>query len=162
MPSRALQTADRFAGLMLQGIMLASLSGLLLLVAFVVVTRVFSLASAGWTDELIELLFAWLIFPGAASLWRTKGHFAITLLDENLKSEAAKAILTIVTELACLAFLVVFTYESCVFIAGASEDSPVFSISKAYWYVAMPISGAIMMAYSLARLVSHSVRHFRG
>ena len=38
--------------------------------------------------------------------------------------------------------------------ASASERSPVFGYSRAYWYVVMPIAGAIMVAYSVARLVA--------
>jgi TRAP-type transport system small permease protein len=148
-----LQQVDRAVAKTLDAIMFFTLGGLLILVSFVVITRVFKLVSAGWTDELIELLFAWLIFFGAANLWREKGHFAITLVEELVKSEKIKAVIGIVAEVLSLAFLLVFTYYSCVFIAGASDDSPVFAVSKAYWYVAMPVSGVIMIAYSIARLI---------
>jgi TRAP-type C4-dicarboxylate transport system permease small subunit len=54
---------DRVVAAALKGISVACLAALFGTVAFVVVTRVFGLRSAGWTDELIELLFAWLLFP---------------------------------------------------------------------------------------------------
>ena len=45
--------------------------------------------------------------------------------------------------------------EACVFVdASASERSPVFGYSRLYWYIVMPIAGAIMAAYSAARLVA--------
>ena len=145
---------DRAVGLALHGIMLTTLAGLLLLVSFVVVTRVFSFASAGWTDELIEFLFAWLIFAGAASLWREKGHFAVTLIADMAKSERLKKVAALLSEILCLAFFIVFTYQSWVLIAATgAEASPVFSLPRTYWYLCMPITGVIMIAYSIAWLI---------
>lgn len=151
---RALRHLDRWVARALHAIMLSCLVALFLLVTFIVLTRLFSWPSAGWTDELVELFFAWLIFSGVASLWRERGHFAVTLLADTVRSARLRKLLDDGAELACLAFLLVFTYQSWVFIVGASEASPVFSISKAYWYSSTLIAGAIMIAYSLARLVN--------
>ena len=120
-----------------------------------VLTRIFGLRSAGWTDELIELTFGWLLFPCAASLWRTKSHFTVDLLEQTIASPAVRRALAIAVESLCLVFLAVFFYEACVFAeASLSESSPVFGISRVWWYGVMPIAGAIMMAYSFARLVA--------
>ena len=154
-PRGPLARADRAIAAALRGISVASLCALFATVTFVVVTRVFGLRSAGWTDELIELSFGWLIFPCAASLWRTRSHFTVDLLEQMITSPAVRRALAITVEVLCLVFLVVFVYESAVFVeASASERSPVFGYSRAYWYVVMPIAGTIMVAYSLARLVA--------
>jgi TRAP-type C4-dicarboxylate transport system permease small subunit len=150
-----LAAIDRAVAAALKAVSVASLCALFATVAFVVVTRVFGLRSAGWTDELIELSFGWLIFPCAASLWRTRSHFTVDLLEQTVRSPGARRVLAIAVETLCLVFLVVFVYESAVFVAAsASERSPVFQYSRAFWYVAMPIAGAIMAAYSVARLVA--------
>jgi TRAP-type transport system small permease protein len=157
MPRTLIRKIDHVIGIVLHGIMLTMLAGLLLLVAFVVITRVFSLASAGWTDELIEFMFAWLIFSGTASLWREKGHFAVTLIADTVKSERLKVVAAVTSELLCLAFLIVFTYQSCVLIASAGgEASPVFSLPRIYWYASLPVAGVIMIAYSIARLIQRA------
>jgi TRAP-type C4-dicarboxylate transport system permease small subunit len=154
-PGGMLGRADRALAAALRGISVACLAGLFVTIAFVVITRVFALRSAGWTDELIELLFGWLLFPCAASLWRTKSHFTVDLLEQTIASPAVRRALAITVEVLCLVFLAVFVYESAVFVeASASERSPVFGYSRAYWYVVMPIAGAIMAAYSVARLVA--------
>jgi TRAP-type C4-dicarboxylate transport system permease small subunit len=153
-PHGTLARVDRAIAATLRAISVASLCALFATVAFVVVTRVFGLRSAGWTDELIELSFGWLIFPCAASLWRTKSHFTVDLLEQTIGNPAVKRALAIVVEVLCLVFLVVFVYESAVFVeASVSESSPVFGISRAWWYGVMPITGAIMILYSSARLV---------
>ena len=157
--SGTLARVDRAIAAALKAISVASLCMLFATVAFVVITRVFALRSAGWTDELIELAFGWLIFPCAASLWRTKSHFTVDLLEQTIRSPATRRALAIAVEALCLVFLVVFVYESAIFVeASASERSPVFGYSRAYWYVVMPLAGAIMVAYSVARLVAAARR----
>ncbi len=151
----ALARADRVVAAALKAVSVASLCALFVTVAFVVITRIFGLRSAGWTDELIELSFGWLIFPCAAALWRTKSHFTVDLLEQTITRPSVRRALAILVEALCLVFLVVFVYESAVFVeASASERSPVFGYSRVYWYVVMPIAGTIMAAYSVARLVA--------
>jgi TRAP-type C4-dicarboxylate transport system permease small subunit len=103
-PRGALARADRAIAAALRAISVASLCALFATVAFVVVTRVFGLRSAGWTDELIELSFGWLIFPCAASLWRTKSHFTVDLLEQTIASPAVRRALGIAVEVLCLVF----------------------------------------------------------
>ena len=107
-PPGPLARADRAIAAALRVISVASLCALFATVAFVVITRVFGLRSAGWTDELIELSFGWLIFPCAASLWRTKSHFTVDLLEQTISSPAVRRALAITVEVLCLVFLVVF------------------------------------------------------
>jgi TRAP-type C4-dicarboxylate transport system permease small subunit len=154
-PGGMLGRADRALAAALRWISVGCLGALFLTIAFVVVTRIFGLRSAGWTDELIELTFGWLLFPCAASLWRTKSHFTVDLLEQTIASPAVRRALAIAVESLCLVFLAVFVYEACVFVeASLSESSPVFGVSRVWWYGVMPIAGAIMIAYSLARLVA--------
>lgn len=144
---------DRSIAASLDAVSLVSLCLLLLTVAWVVVTRTFNLRSAGWTDELIELFFAWLLFPCIASLWRSKAHFTVDLLH-TMAGPSARHALNIVVELLCLVFLAVFFWQACVFVeSSVAETSPVFGLSRLYWYGVMPLMGAVMLGYSIARLV---------
>ena len=58
--------------------------GLLLLVGAGVFVRFVPVSSMGWADEIIELGFAWLVFFGAAWLWRNRTHFKVDLLQHLL------------------------------------------------------------------------------
>lgn len=147
---------ERF-GIVLKVVACGALAGLFLLVAMIVISRfVPGLPSAGWTDELIELLFAWLIFAGAASLWRERGHFAVDLIGQMLApSSLSRRAQHFFVELLSITFLLVFIWQSCVFIVGnATELSPIFTLPRYYWYGVMPIAGLIMIGYSLARVAS--------
>lgn len=144
---------DRTVAATLKWISLASLVLLFATVTLVVVTRLFALRSAGWTDELIELFFAWLLFSCAAALWRTRGHFAVDLLSQMLRGAGAKRGHAVVVEALCLAFMAVFFWQACVFVQSSfSETSPVFGISRIYWYGVMPLASIIMVGYSIARI----------
>jgi TRAP-type C4-dicarboxylate transport system permease small subunit len=149
-------TLERRFGVALKVVAVAALAGLFVLVVLIVVSRfVPGLPSAGWTDELVEFLFAWLVFAGSASLWRERGHFAVDLLGAMLAPDGtARRIQEAVIEVLSLAFLVVFVRQAWVFIVGnATELSPIFTLPKYYWYGVMVLSGAVMIGYSIARLV---------
>jgi TRAP-type C4-dicarboxylate transport system permease small subunit len=155
MPAARMIQLEHAFGMALKGIAIAALGLLFVMVALIVVSRfVPGLPSAGWTDELIEMLFAWLIFAGSASLWRERGHFAVDLFGQFLPAAGlARRSQEILVELLCLAFLAVFEWQAWVFIVNnATEMSPIFTLPKYYWYGVMPLAGAVMIAYSIARL----------
>jgi len=84
---------------------------LIVLVSASVVVRFLPFVSMGWADEIVELAFAWLVFLGAAALWRNRSHFRVDLLP--MKLGKSKAGLRVEIGLACLAlgFFLVFTCE---------------------------------------------------
>lgn len=150
---KPLQRLDRAVGVGLKAVMVASFAALFAMIAWVVATRILGLRSAGWTDELIELLFAWMVFVGAASLWRDKGHFAVDLAVQMVKGPRARRTLAVVNESLCVVFLAVFVVEAVVLIiVNASETSPVFGLPRAWWYGVMPVTGSIMIVYSIVRI----------
>ena len=89
----------------------------------------------------------------AAALWRSKGHLAVDLLPQMISGPAARRGLAVLVEALCLAFLAVLFWQACVFVESTlSETSPVFGVSRVYWYGVMPLLAAIMIGYSIARL----------
>lgn len=151
----ALRRADAALGAAMRAGLVLLLVALFVVVAWIVVNRITGLAATGWTDELVEFLFAWLLFLGAASLWRERGHFAVNVLGEAWAGTRRGAALGVAVAALSVAFLVLFVWQSWVFTAEASDASPIFQISKAYWYAAMPACGAIMLAYALRDLVAN-------
>lgn len=127
-------------------------SGLFLLVSIAIGTRLGGFGSPAWTDEVVEFMLAWLIFIGAAGLWRRQGHFRVDLLDQLARSPRTRRNLAIIVETLCIGFLAILTYYGGSFAAQASDTSPTFSLSRSYWYAAMPVSSGLMLIYSLSRL----------
>jgi TRAP-type C4-dicarboxylate transport system permease small subunit len=130
----------------------ACLIGLLLLISAVVFVRFVPITSMGWTDEVIEFAFAWMVFLCAAGLWRQKSHFRVEVVTDWLRGSKAGQGLEILLTVISLAFLFVFTYEGSLLAMKATDRSPIFEFPKTLWYLSMPIAGLIMLGYTLRDL----------
>jgi TRAP-type C4-dicarboxylate transport system permease small subunit len=67
----------------------------------------------------------------------------------------AGQILEIGLSLVSLLFLLIFTYEGMVLTLRTTAPSPILAWPKALWYLAMPIAGVLMVAYTLRDLWEH-------
>lgn len=152
-----LTTIDRLVYAAMRWICMACLLALFVIVTVSVVNRFTGMMSMGWSDEIIELLFAWLVFLGSACLWRDHAHFGVDLLPGLLQGRW-KRMLTLLTSVLGIMFLVLLVYHGWNLLVDASDNSPVFAISKKYWYGVMPLAGSIMIAYSL-RDIWVALRH---
>jgi TRAP-type C4-dicarboxylate transport system permease small subunit len=106
----------------------------------------------GWADEVIEWAFAWMIFMGTAVLWKERTHFRVELIPHWLAGSQAGKILEIFLSLMALAFFLVFTYEGGVLTMRTTDNSPILDLPKAFWYGIMPISGVILLGYTIRDL----------
>lgn len=140
---------DLALGAVLRGICNICLVLLFIIISVSVVNRFAAVMSMGWADEIIEFLFAWLVFLGAACLWRERSHFRVDMLQQRLAGTTSERVLEVVLNLLSIVFLAAFTYYALDLVINASEDSPVFSLSKKYWYGVMPVAGLIMISYSI-------------
>jgi TRAP-type C4-dicarboxylate transport system permease small subunit len=125
---------------------------LLVIIAANVFVRFVPVMSLGWMDEIVELAFAWMVFLGAAALWREGTHFRVDLLLNHLAGTRAGWGLTVVLNLLGLFFLVIFTCYGAMLTADATDRSPILEYPRLIWYVVMPIAGSIMIGYSLRDL----------
>ncbi|HSV51471.1 MAG TPA: TRAP transporter small permease subunit [Burkholderiaceae bacterium] len=149
----SLQVLDRWVGRVLHGVSAACLALLLLLVGLMVLNRLAGIASLGWTDEIVELLFAWMVFVGTAAVWRAKGHFCVDALLVSIASPRRRQLLALVIAVANFGCLAVLAWLSLGLTLDAGESSPVFAVSKAWWYGVMPAMLAVMCVYSLRDIV---------
>lgn len=131
---------------------MALVGGLFVLVALVVAMRLSGLGSPAWSDEIVELMLAWLIFIGAAALWRRGEHFRVDLLEQMSSNETTRARLGLAVEALSVVFLAVLTYYGSLFAWSATDTSPTFAVPRVIWFSALPVSSALMLAYSVIRL----------
>lgn len=128
------------------------LVGLLFFVSAGVFVRFVPISSMGWADEIIEFGFAWMVFLGVAVLWRGRSHFRVEVLPERLVEKKSGRMLEILLSLCALVFLLVFTYEGGLLAIRATDRSPILELPRTLWYMILPISGAIMIGYTLRDL----------
>ena len=126
---------------------------LLLLLAGNVFVRYLPVAAFYWFDEVVEWAFAWMVFFGAAALWARDDHFKLEWINKKIKGTPAGHLVAAGLEFISLFFMVIFFYQATRLTVLAKDWTPVFNVSRRYLYVCMPISGFIMVWYSVRNIL---------
>jgi TRAP-type transport system small permease protein len=129
------------------------LAVLAVLVCALVLVRFFPIIPLDWSDEIVELAFAWMVFLGTAALWRTHEHITIDFIPQALAGTRWGQALDVMVSLLALLFLVIFTWQGWQFTIQARDTSPMLALPRSWWYVTLPVSGVVMIGYTIARMV---------
>jgi len=148
-----LEKLDRALALFLKWGSVGCLIGLFFLITAGVFVRFVPISSMGWADEVIELAFAWMIFLGAAFLWKERTHFRVEMIPGWLAGSPAGRILEIVLNLTALLFFAVFTYEGWELTLQSVDRSPILDYPRVLWYLILPVSGAVIIGYTIRDLL---------
>jgi len=134
---------------------------LLILLSGIVFVRFVPVTSLGWSDEIVEWAFAWMVFVGAAVLWRDNEHFRVAWLLNRLKGKASGRVLGLVVDTLSIIFLIVMTYYGMKLTVAAHDRSPILELPRHIWYFCIPLAGIIMIAYSVRHFIGHvlEIRH---
>lgn len=149
MKQEIFKKAERILSLVLRWGSIGCLLTLLFLIAAGVFVRFLPISSMGWADEIIEFAFAWMVFLGATALWRERSHFRVDMLPEKLAGSKVGLVLEIFLSVLAFIFLLIFTYEGGILSIRATDRSPILEITRTFFYMVMPISGAIMIGYTI-------------
>jgi TRAP-type C4-dicarboxylate transport system permease small subunit len=144
---------DRVLIFILRAICVVCFSLLLLLLSGNVFVRYFPVTAFYWFDEVVEWMFAWMVFFGAAALWARDEHFKLDWINERIKGTPRGHLFAAGLELISLFFLIIFFYQALRLTTLARDWTPVFNVPRRYLYVCMPISGAIMVSYSIRNVL---------
>ena len=148
---QSLTLLDSWIARLLRWGIVASIVGCLILLALGVVGRlVISLNVSGY-HEIVEILFAWGTYLGATMLWRERALLRVDFVLLLLPAAFSWA-LSVVIELCMLSFAAMMVYYGWDFATGIVELTPFLQANKVYWYLAIPVCGAIMSAYSVGVL----------
>ncbi len=149
MRSDFLNTFDRCIAATLKWICIVCMVGLVFLVGAGVFVRFVPVSSMGWADEIIELAFAWLVFFGAALLWRNRTHFRVNILEQFVAGTRFAGPLALVVNVICLLFFLILAYKGAELTFAAVDTSPILVLPKSIWYAVIPVSAIIMIAYTV-------------
>ena len=157
--SHVLASFDRGLVFVLRAICVLCLVLLLLLLSGNVFVRFVPIMAFYWFDEVVEWTFAWMVFIGAAALWARNEHFRLEWIRDKIKGTPKGHLVAALLELISLFFLVVFAYQAFRLTCLAHDWTPVFNVPRRCLYVCMPISGVIMVGYSIRNIV-REIRDF--
>jgi TRAP-type transport system small permease protein len=149
-----LQVVDRFVLKLLKAFTILCFILLTLLITANVSVRFVPVISLHWFDEIIELLYAYMIFYGAAALWITREHISVGdwMTSRLFKSQKAIRVYQLILECLVLVFVLIFLFYSLRLTDQARDVTNVFAIPKKVLYSCMPISGLVMVVYSLRNI----------
>jgi TRAP-type C4-dicarboxylate transport system permease small subunit len=144
---------DRALALTLKWICIVLFVAITFILTLNIIVRFFPFMSMHWFDEILELLYGALIFYGAAAVWINHGHFSVgDWLSKRLHSIPARLAYRFVVELCSLVFMLIFLKYAFDLTLSTEEQTTVFSLSKKWLYACMPITGAIMVIYSVKNM----------
>ncbi len=149
-----LKTMNKVLLLILKGVTISCFVLLTLLISANVFVRFVPIVSLHWFDEIIELLYAYLVFYGAAALWISHEHFGVgDWIEKRITDQRMRYLYRLIIELLVLCFAGIFFYYSLRLTVLARDVTNVFAIPKRVLYSCLPVSGAIMILYSIRNIV---------
>ena len=138
-------------------VLVVSLIVTVLLIFGQVVMRYVFNNSLSWSEELARFIFIWQIWLGTSIGFRKKEHLRITIIEDALKSQRAKATFRLFGHVAMVVFcvfLVIAGWEICASQISANYTSP--GTNLPYWivYFALPFSNGVVALRELGAFVT--------
>jgi len=124
------------------------------IITYQIFMRYFFSATPGWSEELALLLMVWFAFIGMAIGVRRRSHLSIEFLVARL-SDTAQAYVAILNELLILVFgAILFIFGVNMMITSNMSTMAALGISSSFLYLMVPVSGFLMMVYTIDNLIA--------
>jgi TRAP-type C4-dicarboxylate transport system permease small subunit len=149
----AMNRFDKGLTLALEWICIVLFAVITFILTLNIVVRFFPIMSMHWFDEILELLYGALVFYGAAAVWVNHAHFSVgDWISKYLKSVRARFAYRLLVELLSLIFIAIFFKYALELMIRTEEQTTAFAMSKKWLYACMPITGGIMVLYSIKNM----------
>ena len=148
----------RFLDRLLQLLMVFCMAMMVVVVTWQVVSRYALGDPSAWTEEVARMLLIWVGLLGGVYAYREKAHLGLDLLFHKVGPVGQRR-LNRITDICCGAFalavlvigggaLVQLTWE-------LRQTTAALGIPMAWVYTVLPISGLLIVYYSITSLFSH-------
>ena len=133
-----------------------SLTAMVILTTYQVITRYVFNAPSTWSEELVGYMFGWATMFGAAICTGERAHMNIPIVVDMLK-EGPKKVLLIFGEIVALLFSAIilvyggFTVSS---LAMGQQTSSLWGLAVGTFYWVMPVCGVLMVLYSAMNIIA--------
>lgn len=135
-----------------EGLLLLMMVALCLDVFLGVFSRYVMARTFTWYDEIARLLFAWIVFLGAAVGVRRAAHFRLHLVVDRFPPGARRAA-HVFGLLVLMGFGLILIQQGWKLVELRKyQRTPVMGLSKQYVYTSVPVGGALIILYSLPHL----------
>ncbi|WDF34042.1 TRAP transporter small permease [Arthrobacter agilis] len=149
-----MRTIKKGLDLLLAGICALLFTALVVLVCWQVFTRFVLNAPSAFSEELATYCFVWLVLFGAALVFGENGHMAMDFVKNRFPQRLQMAADILIQ-------LCVLTFAALVMVRGGMSSASLawtqatgsIQIPLGYLYLALPISGVLIIFYSLFSIV---------
>jgi TRAP-type C4-dicarboxylate transport system permease small subunit len=129
-----------------------------LAIAFVVIIQVFLryVLQQDWrgSDEYVRILLLWVIFLGAAIATKRVAHLGVNILARRLPPRVVR-FLDIAIYLIICGVAAVMIYQGAIIAdRGFTNTFTMSGVPVGYQYIALPISGILILLYALYNLIT--------
>ncbi len=100
-----------------------------------------------WTDEIVEMMMAWMIFTASAEIMRDGGHVRVELLQERYAGKKWVDFLNFFITLISIVFIASLLHYSIQLVRKAVQFTPILKISTRWLYLSIPVNCVIMLIY---------------
>lgn len=108
-----------------------------------------------WTNELAAIAFTWLVFIGASVAFKKKMHIGIDLLVNHVPVKV-KWNIEFIAHLILLVFMGYMVVYGVIFsLESYAQPTSIMRIPNTFFYMAVPVSFALMLIHQLRNLVGH-------
>ncbi|MGM9902692.1 TRAP dicarboxylate transporter subunit DctQ [Enterococcus sp. 10A9_DIV0425] len=105
------------------------------------------------TEELVRFGLVWFAMLASAYVVGQKAHLAVTILSEKLSGKKSKVLEIIVQCLFLIFAMMIMVYGGWNAVTlTMGQISPSLGISMGYVYLSIPVSGVLIILYSLINL----------
>ena len=127
---------------------------LVLVVSWQVFTRQVLDSPSGWSEELAKYVFIWLGLFGSALVFGERGHIAVDFAVRRLPG-ALRIVVTVFVQLSILAFTSLVLVWGGFRVSSLAWDQtlPGLPLNVGPLYLALPLSGVLIVFYTLYHLI---------
>jgi len=133
---------------------------LMMLMALIVIdvtwqifTRFILQDSSSWTEEMARFLLIWIGLLGASYALQTRAHLGIDILTYKLtgkKKQTVEVLIYTLVALFALFIMVIGGFKLMNLTFQLNQTSASIGIKMGYVYLVLPLSGILMILYSIA------------
>ncbi|MBD3287353.1 TRAP transporter small permease subunit [candidate division KSB1 bacterium] len=151
-----METLSKWIDKILSNFLIVLMAVMVLDVSWQVFTRFVLRDASSYTEELANFLLIWIGVLGASYALRTKAHLGIDVLTYKLRGVRKQ-----VVEIVIYSFVILFALFIMV-IGGLklvqltftlNQTSPALGIKMGYVYLVLPISGILIIYYSIGFII---------
>jgi TRAP-type C4-dicarboxylate transport system permease small subunit len=137
---------------LLSKFLVALMASIVLVVTWQVVTRFLMSTPSSYTEELARFLLIWIGVLGGSWALRTRAHLGIDIMTTKLKGRQKDMLMVGI-------YLAIILFATLILVIGGiklvsltfvlNQISASLGIKMGYIYLVLPVSGIIMIIYSL-------------